>query len=366
VTFIPPPANGGTDAGDILLNSNVDWQINSNYDLMTVVAHEMGHALGLGESTVSQAVMYGTYNGIKQALTSDDTAGIQSIYGTRNFDKFNSGGTRNNTISNATNINPYIGNNAQIAIPSLDNTTVGDTEWYYVNVPANTTGTMSVSVQSSNLSSLSPKLAVYSSNLNFVGQASAPYSLGATISVSTNVAAGQGYYFKVYAAGGPGPIGSYGLLVNFGSQTQPPIPPPNTIVLSQPDQGGGTIDAPSGRYGSQTSWSTGPSSLQGLFPSGTSLDGWIEGMTYSSGTPSNELTQQGNAAPSSTVQTGPIQSSNALSVDGQFAKTVGTNAAVAPVWQSTVAMGPALSILQAMDKALDEWTNRRVTLEHKW
>ena len=25
-TFLPPPANGGTDAGDILLNSNVNWQ----------------------------------------------------------------------------------------------------------------------------------------------------------------------------------------------------------------------------------------------------------------------------------------------------------------------------------------------------
>ena len=82
-TFLPPPANGGTDAGDILFNSTINWQINSSYDLMTVAAHEFGHALGLGESTVSTAVMYGTYNGVKQALTSDDISGIQSIYGTR-------------------------------------------------------------------------------------------------------------------------------------------------------------------------------------------------------------------------------------------------------------------------------------------
>ena len=239
-TFLPPPANGGTDAGDILLNSNVNWQINSNYDLQTVVAHEFGHALGLGESSVSTAVMYGTYNGIKQTLASDDIAGIDSIYGTRQFDQFNQDGHRNSTFLTATNINSYITGNAQIAIPSLDITTTGDSEWYYVKVPSSTTGTMTVTVQSSNLSSLSPGLAVYSSSLSLVGQASAPSSLGATISVSTSVVAGQGYYFKVLAAGGPGPIGGFGLLVNFGNQSQSPIPPPNTVVPSQPDQGGGT------------------------------------------------------------------------------------------------------------------------------
>ncbi len=30
------------------------------------------------------------------------------------------------------------------------------------------------------------------------------------------------------------------MLLNFGSQTQSPIPPPNTVVAQQPDQGGGT------------------------------------------------------------------------------------------------------------------------------
>ena len=97
-------------------------------------------------------------------------------------------------------------------------------------------------MQSSNLSSLSPKLQVYSSSLGLVGQVAAVDSMGATVSVSTSVQAGQGYYFKVLAAGGPGAIGGYGLLVNFGSQPQSPIPPPNTVVAQQPDQGGGTGD----------------------------------------------------------------------------------------------------------------------------
>jgi hypothetical protein len=240
-TFLPPPANGGTDAGDILLNSSVNWQIGSNYDLMTVAAHEFGHALGLGESSISTSVMHGTYNGIKHVLTNDDIAGIQSIYGTRQFDQFNSGGHHNGSAFTAANTNSYITSNAQIAIPSLDITTDGQSEWFFANVPSTTSGSMTVTAQSSNLSSLAPSLQVYNSSLGLVGQSSAPDTLGATISVSTTVKSGQGYYFKITAAGGPGPIGGWGLLVNFGRQSQPTIPPPNTVVVQQPDQGGGAI-----------------------------------------------------------------------------------------------------------------------------
>ncbi len=241
VTFLPPAANGGTDAGDIFLNSNVNWQIGSNYDLMTVMAHEFGHALGLGESSVSTAVMYGSYNGIKQALASDDITGIDSVYGTHQFDQFNDAGTRDNMYTTATNITSYI-KGGQLVIPNLDITTAGDSEWFFVSVPATTTGTMSVTVQSTNLSSLSPKVQVYNSSLGLVGQAAAATaSFGATISVATGVQYNQGYYIKVSAAGGPGPIGSYGLSVRFANQPAAAIAPPNTVVASQPDQGGGSI-----------------------------------------------------------------------------------------------------------------------------
>ena len=46
----------------------------------------------------------------------------------------------NSTIFTATNINSYINGNAQIAIPSLDITTTGRSEWFYVNVPVHDHG----------------------------------------------------------------------------------------------------------------------------------------------------------------------------------------------------------------------------------
>jgi hypothetical protein len=350
VTFVPPPGNGGTEAGDILLNSSVDWEIDSNYDLMTVVAHEFGHALGLGESTVSTAVMYGTYNGIKQELATDDISGIQSIYGSRQFDQFNLGSQRDNSYTTATNINSYMSNN-QIALPGLDITTAGDSEWFHVNVPATSTGTMTVAVQSSNLSSLSPKLQVYNSSLSLVGTAGTVGSFGATASVSTSVEPGQGYYIKVLAAGGPGPIGGYGLLVNFGSQTQASIPSPDTVVPEQPSQGGGTSND-----NAPTSSPSGLLEDLGLMNVIGTLTGLVEVMSTSP----DLVTSVAGALLTQTSGTLTALQAVAISIAGMPASTPDTDV-VQPAnentgTQSTPSGGasPALAVLQAIDQAIDD------------
>jgi Matrixin len=362
-TFLPPPDNGGTDAGDILFNSTVNWQINSNYDLMTVAAHEIGHALGLGESSVSTAVMYGTYNGIKQSLASDDTAGIDSIYGTRQFDQFNTGGHHNSSPFTPANINGYISSTSQIAIPSLDITTPGQAEWFFVNVPASTTGKMTVTAQSSNLSSLAPLLQFYNSSLSMISQTSAPNTFGATISLSTTVASGQGYYVKVTDAGGPGSIGGYGLLVNFGSQPQSPIQPPNTVVGAQPDQGGGSVNnavVAGGNTVIVNSPGAGSGPTLPTYLTVGTLSGWTELMVTSTWTPT---------APGATGQTQPIVAA-ATGTDPN-AGTAGPSvtqqnvsigaatpssdpSSTAQATPTVVAAGPAPAAVQAVDEALGQ------------
>ena len=52
-----------------------------NVDLLTVAAHEIGHALGLGHSDDRNALMYPSYSEPHRFLGQDDIAGIQSLYG---------------------------------------------------------------------------------------------------------------------------------------------------------------------------------------------------------------------------------------------------------------------------------------------
>src|SRR5262249_18815600 len=90
--YMPPPVNNYSLAGAVQFNTGAVFSIGSGNDLFTVAAHEIGHALGLYHSTISPAIMYTNYNGVKTGLNSDDTNGIRNIYSNnspRAYDAFN-------------------------------------------------------------------------------------------------------------------------------------------------------------------------------------------------------------------------------------------------------------------------------------
>src|SRR5262249_19646488 len=129
----------------------------------------------------------------------------------------------------------------QVAVSGLNLSGTQEYDYFYVTVPSGTTGTMTVSMQSTNLSSVSPRLTVLCDNKVAIGTSSLPNSYGATATVTvTGVTPGQGFYIRCSAASGMGSYGAYGLEVNFGSGTQPPIAPPITVVAQRPDHGGGS------------------------------------------------------------------------------------------------------------------------------
>jgi hypothetical protein len=233
-TFLPPPYNSGTLAGDIVFNTNTAWHVNSDYDVLTVAIHEFGHALGMDHSAISTADMYATYNAIKQTLTSDDTSGIQSIYSTRTADA-------NNSSTNAATVSLNAQGQAILSGYNLASSTAID--WFKVVIPSVTNGTLVVTMQSSGLSLLSPKVILYNGSLQGLMSASST-SYGATVTATvSNVSTGQTYYIKCLAAiVGPSGSGAFGLTVNTGSGTIGSVPPPNTVVAQQADQGGGSTN----------------------------------------------------------------------------------------------------------------------------
>ncbi|MBX7134316.1 MAG: matrixin family metalloprotease [Fimbriimonadaceae bacterium] len=79
---------GGTLTGDVHVNITKLWVDDPfddddgvDYDLHTVLLHEVGHALGLGHSDVVGSVMGASYDGGKRTLSADDIEGITHIYG---------------------------------------------------------------------------------------------------------------------------------------------------------------------------------------------------------------------------------------------------------------------------------------------
>jgi hypothetical protein len=235
--FYPPPINGGTSAGDIVMNTHQPWHVNNDYDIETVAIHEFGHALGMSHSSIRQAEMYSSYQGMNQSLNSDDTAGIQSIYGPRPTD--NAAG---HTMGTATNITSQINGQGQATLSNLVISVATDYNYFFVQAPANTNGTMTVAMQSSALSSLTPKLTVFNSAQQTLGTAAVSNTFGATVTVTiTGVSPGQGFYIRGMAANpGAGGNGSYAMNVNFSAAPSTTVAPPNTVVVSQPSQGGGS------------------------------------------------------------------------------------------------------------------------------
>ena len=92
--FYPPP-NGGAIAGDTHFDDDEVWTMNvpvppGEFDLLTVAAHEFGHALGLVHSTDRNSIMFPVYLGQHRYLDADDIPRIQALYGPRQPQPWNS------------------------------------------------------------------------------------------------------------------------------------------------------------------------------------------------------------------------------------------------------------------------------------
>jgi hypothetical protein len=242
--YLPPPPNNYSIAGDIEFNTGQVWAISGTYDLFTVAAHEFGHALGMTHSTDATAIMYGTYNTRKTDLGSDDIAGIQSIYGARTPDQYDTG-AGNNTFGTAADITSQINSTSLTALVSnLNIATTSDLDYFTFTAPVGTASTFTVNVQSNGLSLMCPSLTVYAADQTTVlGSVTGLNRTGNTLSLTiSNVQAGQRFYVKVAGADTTAfGTGIYALALNFGKGASPTASSPNTQTLATgtPTTGGG-------------------------------------------------------------------------------------------------------------------------------
>jgi hypothetical protein len=247
-TFYPQSANNYSVAGDVAFNTSYHFAVGQTYDLYTVAAHEIGHALGLDQSTSAAAVMYASYTNAHTGLGSDDVAGIRAIYSNGNArspDAYNTG-TSNGNFANASTITSAISATSRTAVVNnLDITTAGQVEYFKFTAPAGSASTMNIKVQSSGLSLLSPKVTVYAANQTTVlGSASGAGQYGTTLTVGhVAVTAGATYYVKVQGADTTVfGTGRYALELNLGTGADPTASLPNTQTANgDPMTSGGGV-----------------------------------------------------------------------------------------------------------------------------
>ena len=158
-TYFPPP-NGSTAAGDVEVNTSMNFNIGSAYDVYSVLLHETGHSLGLDHPKNPNVVMTPNYGGVRTGLTAGDIAGIQAIYGARTPDAYQRIG-QGLSFSTPIDVSAGLSGSNQAVVSSASLTSIGSSEYFSFVAPAYAAGTLQVTAAAANISMLSPSVSVF-------------------------------------------------------------------------------------------------------------------------------------------------------------------------------------------------------------
>ncbi len=207
---------GGTRVGDIVLNSNVKFAINGRadgYDLYSVMLQEVGHALGISNSTDPNSPMYETYHGLREGLTDGDIANLQALYGQRAPDALE-GPNGNDTLANATELKVPTGADVHSTLVGLgDISGPTDVDYYKVMVPKDGAKDGLTVQLNTGVGLLQAKVTVWDAKGNVLFSGPVPNTL---VTYKLNRPdAGSYYYAKIEAANPAFGTGAYQFRVGF-------------------------------------------------------------------------------------------------------------------------------------------------------
>lgn len=234
-TYAPPP-NYGTGSGDVEINTSMSWNINSDFDLYSVMLHETGLALGLDEPPNPSVVMNQVYGGVRSGLTSGDVAGIVALYGPRSADSYQSHG-QGIGRSTAVDVSGSLDGWGQTTLSTVSLSRIGDTEYFSVVAPAGAKS-LQVSAIASGVSLLSPKVTVFDASGSQIDTQGDDSRWGDNVTAHVlQVVPGQRYGIEITGATHDVfAVGAYHLQVGFSgiAPAAPPAPVPGPPAPAPP------------------------------------------------------------------------------------------------------------------------------------
>ncbi len=246
-SYFPPP-NGSTAAGDLEINTSLDFNIGSAYDLYSVVLHELGHSLGLEHAPSPSVIMAPNYGGVRTGLTEGDIAGIRAIYGPRSLDVYQRNGR--GLATSPIDVSAALSTGKQGTTSDLSLTSIGSSEYFTFQAPGDASGRFTVTAAASGISMLSPMVSVYDEAGGLISQASNASSWSTNVTATVEgVIPGRRYSIVVTGATSDVfSVGAYALVVGLPDRTVTPPAPVNPGTSTPPPGPTQPLSIPADRF----------------------------------------------------------------------------------------------------------------------
>jgi hypothetical protein len=213
------PFLSGTWSGDILLNDAAP-SLGRADTLFPVLLHEVGHVLGLDDSSDPASVMFPHLHD-QTTLAPGDIATVRALYGPRVDDPFEGPG-HNDTLQTATAMPEpasYDGGTPLLFYADLSSN--ADVDFYTLTVPDGYDGPLTLRLQTAGVSLLAPHLTVLDASGHILDDVASTALGGDTLQVHlADVKAGQTYAVEVRGATNDDfGVGEYVVAASFDART---------------------------------------------------------------------------------------------------------------------------------------------------